>query len=442
MSSRKKDPFSEAIVGIFMLAVLALLVYFTIIISGVDVLQGRRKVVANVEFSDVGGLKDHDNVMYRGTKVGTVDKIILSPTNLIVAIEIDRDVVLRESYRIAVCNLSMLGGNYLLLEEGEGEALQLDTTLFKGEQPTDWMRDVSNIAKNLNEFTSGGELKAIVTNIEAASEKVLEVVSRVERGEGTIGKLLSSDDTVYRDIAQTVSDAKTVVSNANIIVERVERGEGTIGKLLSSDDTVYRDLAQTLGDAKTVVSNASIIVERVERGEGTIGKLLSSDDTVYRDIAHTVSNANVIVERVERGEGTIGKLLSADDTVYQDLKRTLAAAGDIAERIRAGEGFVGRLLAKDDPLGAEIDAAVAAFRKACESFDAREVMESANTLLASLNATAAKIEKGEGTIGKLINESELYDEINALAKDVRQVMDNFRDTTPISTFGSLIMGGL
>ncbi len=365
MSSRKKDPFSEAIVGLFMLAVLGLLVYFTIIISGVDVLQGRRKVVARVEFSDVGGLKDHDNVMYRGTKVGAVDKIDLSPSNLVVAIEIDRDVVLRESCRIAVCNLSMLGGNYLLLEEGEGDVLPLDTTLFKGEKPTDWMQDVSNIAKNLNDITSGGELKAIVTNIQAASEKVLGVVSRVERGEGTIGKLLSSDDAVYRDIAATVGDAKAVASNANVIVDRVARGEGTIGKLLSADDTVYRD-----------------------------------------------------------------------------LQKTLSAAGDIAERIRNGEGVAGRLVAKDDPLGAEIDSAVAAFRKACESFDAREVMAGASKLLDSLNATAARIEKGEGTIGKLINESELYDEINALAKDVRQVMDNFRDTTPISTFGSLIMGGL
>ena len=38
---RNNDVFSEAIVGLFMVAVLALLVYFTIIISGVDVLKGR-----------------------------------------------------------------------------------------------------------------------------------------------------------------------------------------------------------------------------------------------------------------------------------------------------------------------------------------------------------------------------------------------------------------
>lgn len=363
--SKKKDAFSEAIVGLFMLAVLALLVYFTIIISGVDVLQGRRKVEASFVFTDVGGLKDHDNVMYRGTKVGTVEAIDLSPSNLIVRVEINQDVVLRETYKASVCNLSMLGGNYLLLEEGEGEELPVDSTLFIGETPTDWMRDVSNIAKNLNEFTSGGELKAIVTNIEAASAKVLTVVDRVERGEGTVGKLLSSDDTVYEDIKSTVGDARVAVSNINEVVARVARGEGTVGRLLSSDDTLYSDLSNTL-------ANASII----------------------------------------------------------------------SERLRNGEGLAGRLLAKDDPLNKEIDDAVAAFRKACESFDAKEVMDSAATLLASLNETAEHLKAGDGTLGKLINDPELYNEVNALAKDIRQVLDNFRDTTPISTFGSLIMGGL
>ncbi|MBO6167501.1 MAG: MCE family protein [Kiritimatiellae bacterium] len=365
MSAKKKDVFSEFIVGLFMIAVLGLLVYFTIVISGVDVLQGRQKVVARVLFTDVGGLKDHDNVMYRGTKVGTVERVNLSPTNLVVVMEINKDVVLRESCRIAVCNLSMLGGNYLLLEEGEGEILPLETTLFTGETPTDWMQDVSKIAKDIRNLTSGGELKGIVTNIEVASGKVLAIADRVERGEGTLGKLLSSDDSLYVEVADTVTEVKGTFANANKIVERVEKGEGTVGKLLSSDDTVYRD-----------------------------------------------------------------------------LQRTLASAGDIADKINRGEGVLGRLVSKDDPLGRELDDAVAAFRKACESVDAKDVIASAEKLLANLNDVAEKLKTGDGTLGKLINETELYDEIQGLAKDVRQTLDNFRDTTPISTFGSLIMGGL
>ena len=365
MSSRRTDVFSEAIVGLFMLAVLALLVYFTIVISGVDVFQGRRKVDATVTFSDVGGLKDHDNVMYRGTKVGTVERIVLGPDEVKVKMEIDRDVVLRESCRIVVCNLSMLGGNYLLLEEGEGEVLPLETTEFRGERPTDWMRDVSTIAKNLNELTSGGELKAIVTNFEAASVSV------------------------------------------RTVAERVERGEGTVGKLLSSDETLYNDLKAAVGDVASVLADL--------RG----------------------------------GKGTVGRLLSDDGTLYNDLGRTLANAAEVAERLKNGEGFVGRLLAKDDPIYGKFDEAVTAFRDASRSFDANDLVEGAKSVLAgagtlvdNLNAVAEKLKSGEGTLGRLVNEPELYEEIKGLARDARQVLDNFRDTTPISTFGSLIMGGL
>ena len=34
----------------------------------------------------------------------------------------------------------------------------------------------------------------------------------------------------------------------------------------------------------------------------------------------------------------------------------------------------------------------------------------------------------------------LYDEVNGLVRDIRQVIDNYRDTTPISTFSSLALG--
>ena len=126
MSKKRSDVFAETIVGIFMAAVLALLVYFTIVISGVDILVGHTKVPMKVEFADVGGLKDRDSVMYRGMKVGVIDHIDLSKTNVVMTVRVTSDVVLREGYRISVASLSLLGGNYLLLEEGAGKPLPLD----------------------------------------------------------------------------------------------------------------------------------------------------------------------------------------------------------------------------------------------------------------------------------------------------------------------------
>lgn len=333
----KNETFKEAVVGLFMVAVLALLGYFTIIISGADVFSGRGRTAFSVAFDSVGGLKSHDSVMYRGTKVGTVEDVEVTATNLIVHLEVDSSVVLREGCRIEVCNLSMLGGNYLLLDEGEGEALVLGRDVLRGEAPSDWMRDVSTVAKNLKALTAMPEIREAITNFSSAGAKV--------------------------------------------------------------------------------------------------GALADS--------------AGRVVGRIERGEGTLGRLVTADDGVYDDLKRALASAADVAERVNRGEGTLGRLLGKDDSLYGELREAVGAFRKSCESFemtalkaDAEKLVASAGRLVEKLDAVAGRLERGEGTLGKLTKESELHDELASLVKDVRQVVDNYRDTTPIATFSSLLMGGL
>ena len=373
---KKNDIFAETIVGIFMAAVLALLVYFTIVISGVDILVGRTKVPMRVEFTDVGGLKDRDSVMYRGMKVGVIDHIDLSKTNVTMIVRVDDNVVLRESYRISVASLSLLGGNYLLLEEGAGAPLPLETTLFRGEPPTDWMRDIGRIASSVGDLTSGDGIKSIVTNIEAVAAKLNVVVTRIEKGEGTIGKLLSSDETVYNDLKETVASVKAVAV-------------------------------------------------RVERGEGTVGKLLSSDESVYQDVKETVASAKTIAGRLERGEGTVGKLLSSDESVYQDLKASLGNIREATEKLKDSKGLLGKLTS-DEKLAA----------------DASALIERLAAASADLATVASRLEKGEGTLGKLSADSKLYDEVTALLKDVRQIVDNYRDTTPISTFSSLIGGAL
>ena len=254
MSKKNSDVFSEVIVGIFMVAVIALLGYFTIIISGMDVMFGRKRATATIAFKDVGGLKERDNVIYRGMKVGTVDRIILGQSNILVEASVDDDVVLRKSCRVSVSALSLLGGNYLLLEEGTGEPQPLTTTVFHGEPPVDWMRDLGTIARNLSDLTSEGNVRSIVTNFEATAANLNTIVSRVERGEGTVGKLLSSDDTVYNDISNAVASAKTAAADISAIASRVERGDGTLGKLLSTNDVIHADLRDALASASLRLS--------------------------------------------------------------------------------------------------------------------------------------------------------------------------------------------
>ena len=387
---KNSDVFSEVVVGVFMAAVLALLVYFTVIISGVDVLFGREKALARIAFTDVGGLKERDNVVYRGMKVGIVEKIELAPTNVMVTVLVDRDVVLRETCQASVSALSLLGGNYLLLEEGAGAVQPLATTVFRGDPPIDWVRDLGKIAGSLNEVLNDGSFRSIVSNFEATAENVNKIVARVERGEGTAGRLLSRDDTVYQDLREAVAGAKRAVGDAE----------------------------KTFDGARKTFDHAAAVAERLDRGEGTLGRLLSKDDAVYADLKQTLANAAAISARIERGEGTLGRLTAKDDALWGDLTNAVANVRAATAKLKSGEGLLGR-----------------AFNDAALADDAAK-------LVASLRAVSERLEKGEGTLGKLVAEREMYDEVNAALKDVRQIIDNYRDTTPITTFGALATGAL
>lgn len=387
---KNSDVFSEVVVGVFMVAVLALLVYFTVVISGVDVLFGREKALARIAFTDVGGLKERDNVVYRGMKVGIVEKIELAPTNVMVTVLVDRDVVLREGCHASVSALSLLGGNYLLLEEGAGAVQPLATTVFRGDPPIDWVRDLGKIAGSLNEVLNDGSFRSIVSNFEATAENVNKIVARVERGEGTAGRLLSRDDTVYQDLREAVAGAKRAVGDAE----------------------------KTFDGARKTFDHAAAVAERLDRGEGTLGRLLSKDDAVYADLKQTLANAAAISARIERGEGTLGRLTAKDDALWGDLTNAVANVRAATAKLKSGEGLLGR-----------------AFNDAALADDAAK-------LVANLRTVSERLEKGEGTLGRLMTERELYDEVNAAIKDVRQIIDNYRDTTPITTFGALATGAL
>ena len=335
MSRSKSSGFSDLVTGVFMLSVLALLGYFTIVISGIDLITGKEKVDVRVVFDQVGGLKDHDNVMYRGTKVGTVDRIVLGDREVTVIMNIDKDVILREGYTIRVQSMSLLGGNLMVLEEGEGLVLDLLSTDFKGQTPTDWMKDVQDITANLNKITSSGEIEATISNLKSATEKVNNVIAKVESGEGTVGKLIQ-DDSVYEDLKVTVANA--------------------------------REVTDEFKGVRTVIENVTQITEKLK-----------------------------------------------DDKYYDELEKGLTAFRTAFEHLDMGEDL---------------------------KASANEVVVKANDLLGTLNNVAARLEQGEGTLGKLATDDTMYNEINALIRDMRQVIDNYRDTTPISTFGSLATGAL
>ncbi len=90
MSLKKnREVFSEVIVGLFMVAVLGLLVY-SIIISGIDVLGGKNRCRSPCCSHDVGGLKVRDSVVLRSMTIGSVSELDLENSGVRVTMMIRR----------------------------------------------------------------------------------------------------------------------------------------------------------------------------------------------------------------------------------------------------------------------------------------------------------------------------------------------------------------
>jgi phospholipid/cholesterol/gamma-HCH transport system substrate-binding protein len=355
----------EMIVGTFIGSVFLVLVVFTIVVSGNRLFSGVKRSTVAVHFSNVGGLRRHDAVLVRGVPIGKVRQLQLNNDGVDVTLTLDDAVEFRDGYRIKVMQSSLLGGMQLIIDEGTGEPLA-DGTPLVGEQPDNVMEDLGTLVRDVRQSLNEG---GVLGNLQRAVEDIAELTGRLRRGEGTLGRLLSADNTLIGDLEATMANIRRVT-------ERVEKGEGTLGRLLSADDTVYADLQGTLANLRSITG-------RLEAGEGTLGRLLATDDTLYRDLSETVANLRSITGRLEAGEGTLGRLLAADDAVYRDLADTIANLKTVTGRLEQGEGLLGQLLKPDSPMAAQLD---------------------------------------------------------GLLKDGRDMIDDAREASPISTFSSIFFG--
>ncbi len=366
-SSESRNTMQEVTVGFFVVAVFVGLFIFTVLLNGMALFRRGGNCEMDVQFDRVGGLRKHDTVLVRGMPVGQVERLELEEGGVKVHLKLTKRIIIRESYEIRPESSSLLGGMQLVIFEGEGDPVPLDT-LFHGVSPENVMDNINGAVTDIRKAMNEG---GVLTNLEAIVSDISELTRRLRNGEGTLGKLFSTNDTVYADLQATIANIRS-------ISDRLENGEGTLGKLLSSDSTVYDDLQATLADIRSVA-------DRVEKGEGTLGKLLSSDSTVYDDLQSTIANLKSISERLEKGEGTLGKLLSSDDALYTDLHDTVANLKLITGRLENGEGALGQLM-RDD---------------------------------------------GELTL-----------ELGGFLKDGRDLLDDMRETSPVSTFSSIFFGAL
>ena len=117
----------------------------------------------------------------------------------------------------------------------EGGAQDLKGTLANLEQTT----------ANLNDILSGNKAKVnkLVTNLETFSTTLQNASPQLEEIVANLDKI--SDSVAKANVTQLINDAQKAVGDVQLVVDKIQKGEGTVGQLVTND-TLYGNLESSL----------------------------------------------------------------------------------------------------------------------------------------------------------------------------------------------------
>jgi phospholipid/cholesterol/gamma-HCH transport system substrate-binding protein len=322
MAKRQSIAWAELRVGMLVIAAFGLLVVAIIFMSeGLDLFQPTKTITAY--FSSASGMKRGADVRLEGVTIGTVRNVQVetNPTSpeqsVVLELSIDDRYSIPTDAVLSIGTIGLLGDSVVEISRADAVGPPLaDGGELQGESGG----DIQAIIQETNDF---------MANLELLSEQVNEITARIERGEGTLGLLLT-DESIFENMDAAMNEIRLLVENART-------GDGTIQRFMN-DTEVY-------DSANDLVARLEALVEGVENGEGTLG-LLMNDRSIYERMDNLLASAEGIVDRVDRGEGTLGLILN-DDTMYDNINQAASEISTMVSSVSNSEGTAGKLI--NDP---------------------------------------------------------------------------------------------
>jgi phospholipid/cholesterol/gamma-HCH transport system substrate-binding protein len=340
-------------VGLLVSVALVVLMIFLFFIGSEQKIFSRKNEY-EVAFDSVAGLAEGNPVKISGVTVGVVKDIRLprdpKAKDVQISLMVDRKFAerIRGDSRARLKKLGLLAGDNYI-------------DITPGSPRFDALEPGSAIPAqrqtNVDQLISSGE--DLVDNFVQISYSLKSVLSRVDRGEGVLGELTTAPETKQR-MTDTIL---TTLNKTNALLSHIESGKGVIGKLVYDDKYADQLTASLASSANSLAAITGRVQHDLDANTGALPALLGDPE---------------------------GKKKVYD--LVENLRTTSANLALFTASMKEGQGLVPRLL-NDKAYG---DQALGEFQQ----------------LVMSLDATVKKINAGEGTAGKIVNDPTVYESIN------------------------------
>jgi phospholipid/cholesterol/gamma-HCH transport system substrate-binding protein len=325
MPTQEKKRWAQLKVGLLAVSALALLAFLIFLMtSSKGLFKSRSEIYTYLD--DSAAIAVGAPVRLNGITAGKVAGVNLSglnePNRIVrITMEVNNEFLplIPVDSLAGIAAENLLGTKYINIKKGRSQtAVKSGAEIKALDTP-----EIQDIVQQGS--TALAALQQILTRLDG-------IISSVEVGQGTIGKLLS-DEELYRRLVGIASETQKVIAALN-------SDQSTLGKLMH-EDTLYTDLRGTIAHVDMLLSS----LQQDLQGQGTVGKLMK-DPALYDDARSTIGDVRKLLAGIDQGQGTVGKLLKSDD-LHNQLQATMGRLDALLDKVNGGQGTIGQLL--DNP---------------------------------------------------------------------------------------------
>ncbi|MBN1900177.1 MCE family protein [Candidatus Sumerlaeota bacterium] len=171
----------------------------------------------------------------------------------------------------------------------------------------------------------------------------------------------------------------------------------------------------------TSLESFNEILNSVKKGEGTLGRFFT-DDTLYERFTNMADGFTSMTSDVRNGNGALSQLIYSDDLIVsgkEAISSVKDAAGNLSKLIQDHQGDIDAFLASLGNISPKLE-----------------------DTMTQVKEISQKVNEGEGTLGKLVNDPSLYNDTKNAVNQIKATFDESEEQSVVKTVLAVVLGAV
>jgi phospholipid/cholesterol/gamma-HCH transport system substrate-binding protein len=203
------------------------------------------------------------------------------------------------------------------------------------------------------------------------------------------------------------------------VEKSIKLPKGTIAVLASADlISGTKVINLSLGDSNETVESGATLQTQAEKN------LL---DSISDDVTPVIESAKVVMTELDSIITGVSDVISAKNklAINKSLESIQAATGDIAvlsQKLRSQSDHIQNIIANSDKITKDLSKTTDELSKA----PIKKTLDEMQMTVNEMQGIVKKINEGQGSLGMMVNDKALYNNINASLKSLDQLMTDLK----------------